>query len=64
MAATTSTPVALLALVVMATGQGLAVPSLGPLALATAPVALLRRAGPQARRSGHAVRLEQGRARG
>ncbi len=37
MAATTSTPVALLALVVMAIGQGLAVPSLGMLALASVP---------------------------
>jgi predicted MFS family arabinose efflux permease len=37
MAATTSTPVALLALVVMAIGQGLAVPSLGLLALASVP---------------------------
>ena len=37
MAATTSTPVALLGLVVMAIGQGLAVPSLGLLALASVP---------------------------
>jgi MFS family permease len=37
MAATTSTPVALLALVVMAVGQGLAVPALGMLALASVP---------------------------
>jgi MFS family permease len=37
MAATTSTPVALVALVVMAIGQGLAVPSLGLLALASVP---------------------------
>ena len=36
-AATTSTPVALLALVVLAIGQGLAVPSLGLLALASVP---------------------------
>ena len=36
-AATTSTPVALFALVVMAIGQGLAVPSLGLLALASVP---------------------------
>jgi predicted MFS family arabinose efflux permease len=37
MAATTSTPVALVALVVMAMGQGLAVPSLGLLALKSVP---------------------------
>jgi predicted MFS family arabinose efflux permease len=37
MAATTSTPVALFALVVMAVGQGLAVPSLGLIALASVP---------------------------
>jgi MFS family permease len=37
MAVTTSTPVALFALVVMAIGQGLAVPSLGLLALASVP---------------------------
>ena len=37
MAVTTSTPVAVLALVVMAIGQGLAVPSLGLLALASVP---------------------------
>ena len=37
MAATTSTPVALVALVVMAVGQGLAVPSLGLLALGSVP---------------------------
>ena len=37
MAATTSTEVALIALVVMAIGQGLAVPSLGLLALASVP---------------------------
>jgi MFS family permease len=37
MAAATSTPVALVALVVMAVGQGLAVPSLGLLALASVP---------------------------
>jgi MFS family permease len=37
MAAATSTPVALVALVVMAIGQGLAVPSLGLLALASVP---------------------------
>ena len=37
MAATTSTPLGLLALVVMAIGQGLAVPSLGLLALASVP---------------------------
>ena len=37
MAATTSTPVALFALVVMAIGQGLVVPSLGLLALASVP---------------------------
>jgi MFS family permease len=37
MAATTSTPVALVALVVMAVGQGLAVPSLGMLALQSVP---------------------------
>jgi MFS family permease len=37
LAAATSTPVALLALVVMALGQGLAVPSLGLIALASVP---------------------------
>jgi hypothetical protein len=37
MAATSSTPVALAALMVMAVGQGLAVPSLGLLALAAVP---------------------------
>jgi len=37
MAATTSPPVAVIALVVMAVGQGLAVPSLGLLALASVP---------------------------
>jgi predicted MFS family arabinose efflux permease len=37
MAATTSAPVAVIALVVMAVGQGLAVPSLGLLALASVP---------------------------
>ncbi len=37
MAATTSTPVALVSLVVMAVGQGLAVPSLGMLALQSVP---------------------------
>ncbi len=37
MAVTTSTPVALVALVVMAVGQGLAVPSLGMLALKSVP---------------------------
>ena len=37
MAVTTSTPVALVALAVMAVGQGLAVPSLGMLALASVP---------------------------
>ncbi len=37
MAAATSTPLALIALVVMAIGQGLAVPSLGLLALASVP---------------------------
>jgi MFS family permease len=37
MAATTSTPAALVALVVMAMGQGLAVPSLGLIALASVP---------------------------